>query len=84
MAIMPGYIIAPLFIGLFGSVVGILLGIYFGAPGMLSFYEDIIGLPIRYETDYALVSQIVIIAMIIVLRGYVLLGKLTFTTFEGL
>ena len=26
MAIMPGYIIAPLFIGLFGSVVGILLG----------------------------------------------------------
>ena len=67
MAIMPGYIIAPLFIGLFGSVVGILLGIYVGAPGMLSFYEDIIGLPIRYETDYSLVSQIVIIAMIIVL-----------------
>ena len=67
MAIMPGYIIAPLFIGLFGSLIGVLLGIYVGAPGMLSFYEDIIGLPIKYEADFELVSQIVIIAMIIVL-----------------
>ena len=66
-SIMPGYIIAPLVIGAVGSVIGTVLGIYLGAPGMLSFYESMIGLPIRLDTDFSLVFQIVSIAMIIVL-----------------
>jgi putative ABC transport system permease protein len=67
MAIMPGYIIAPVFIGLFGSVIGTLLGIFVGAPGMLSFFEKMIGLPIKNDVEFSLVFQIVIIAMIVVL-----------------
>ena len=66
-SIMPGYVIAPLVIGAIGSLVGTLLGIYLGAPGMLSFYETMIGLPIRLDTDFSLVFQIVSIAMLIVL-----------------
>ena len=64
---MPGYILAPLFIGAIGSLVGVILGVYVGAPGMLSFYEDMIGLPIKAETDTSLVLQIVGIAMLVVL-----------------
>ena len=64
---MPGYVIAPLVIGAVGCLVGTLLGIYLGAPGMLSFYEEMIGLPIRLETDFSLVFQIVSIAMLTVL-----------------
>ena len=67
MSIMPGYILAPLAIGALGSIIGILLGIYLGAPGMLSLYEDVIGLPIRMETDMTLVIRIFVIAMVIVL-----------------
>ena len=67
MAIMPGYIIAPVFIGLFGSVIGTLLGIFVGAPGMLSFFEKMIGLPIKNDVEFSLIFQIVIIAMIVVL-----------------
>ena len=66
-SIMPGYVIAPLVIGVIGSLIGTLLGIYLGAPGMLSFYETMIGLPIRLDTDFSLVFQIVSIAMLIVL-----------------
>ena len=66
-AIMPGYVIAPLVIGAIGSLVGALLGTYVGAPGMLSFYEEIIGLPIKSEPDFSLITQIVSIAMLIVL-----------------
>ena len=62
-----GYILAPLFIGAIGSLVGVILGVYVGAPGMLSFYEDMIGLPIKAETDTSLVLQIVGIAMLVVL-----------------
>ena len=66
-SIMPGYILAPLFIGAIGSLVGVILGVYVGAPGMLSFYENMIGLPIKAETDTSLVLQIVGIAMLVVL-----------------
>ena len=66
-AIMPGYVIAPLVIGAIGSLVGALLGTYVGAPSMLSFYEEIIGLPIKSEPDFSLITQIVSIAMLIVL-----------------
>ena len=64
---MPGYVIAPLVIGAIGSIIGSLFGIYLGAPGMLSFYEQIIGLPIKSEVDFSLVTQVVSIAMLIVL-----------------
>lgn len=66
-SIMPGYILAPLFIGAIGSLFGVILGVCVGAPGMLSFYEDMIGLPIKAETDTSLVLQIVGIAMLVVL-----------------
>ncbi|MEC8722155.1 MAG: FtsX-like permease family protein, partial [Candidatus Thermoplasmatota archaeon] len=44
-SLMTGYLIAPLFIGAFGSVLGVLAGPY-GMNGMLDFYEELVGLPI--------------------------------------
>jgi len=66
-SIMPGYILAPLVIGAIGSFLGVILGSYVGAPGMLAFYEDIIGLPVKAEVDISLIFQIVSIAMLVVL-----------------
>ncbi len=66
-SIMQGYIIAPLVIGGFGSLIGVLLGWYVGGPGMLGFYEEIIGLPILLDTaSSSIIFENVIIAMIIV------------------
>lgn len=66
-SIMPGYIIAPVVIGGIGSLIGVLLGVYFGAPSMLGLYEEMIGLPISSEVDKSLIFQVVIISMTIVL-----------------
>ena len=44
-SLMTGYLMAPLFIGAFGSVLGVLAGPY-GMNGMLDFYEELVGLPI--------------------------------------
>ncbi len=44
-SLMTGYLIAPLFIGVFGSVLGVLAGPY-GMNAMLDFYEEVVGLPI--------------------------------------
>ena len=44
-SLMTGYLIAPLFIGGFGSFLGVLAGPY-GMNGMLDFYEGVVGLPI--------------------------------------
>ena len=52
---------------MFGSIIGTLLGIFVGAPGMLSFFEKMIGLPIKNDVEFSLIFQIVIIAMIVVL-----------------
>ncbi|MBO57544.1 MAG: hypothetical protein CMA77_00900 [Euryarchaeota archaeon] len=66
MSIMPGYVIAPIFIGAIGCVLGAIPGVFFGAPAMLSMYEDIIGIPITNPSlPTNLVSEIVIIAMLI-------------------
>ena len=65
--IMPGYIIAPVVIGGFGSLIGVLLGVYFGAPSMLGLYEEMIGLPISSDVDSSLITQVVLISMAIVL-----------------
>ena len=67
-AIIPGYVIAPLLIGLVGSSIGALLGVLVGAPGMLGVYEDIVGIPIVNAADVTpLILQIVGVAMLIVL-----------------
>ena len=67
MAIMPGYVIAPVFIGAIGCVLGAIPGVLFGAPAMIAMYEDLIGIPIIDPSiPTAMVAQIVIIAMIIV------------------
>ena len=69
-AIIPGYIIAPLIIGIIGSLVGSILGIFLGAPGMLGFYEEMIGLPISKEVDASLLLQTNLISIsIVILAG---------------
>jgi len=67
LSIMPGYIIAPVVIGGFGSLIGVLLGVYIGAPSMLGLYEKMIGLPIGSDVDNSLITQVVLISMVIVL-----------------
>ena len=67
-AIMPGFILAPIAIGLIGSSIGIILGAAFGGPAMVSIYEDIIGIPaIGFHTDPSLIMQNFVIAMGVVL-----------------
>jgi putative ABC transport system permease protein len=67
MSIMPGYIIAPVFIGAIGCVIGAIPGILFGAPAMINMYEDIIGIPIINPTiPSSMVIEIIITAMVIV------------------
>ncbi|MEE2812795.1 MAG: FtsX-like permease family protein [Candidatus Thermoplasmatota archaeon] len=67
MSIMPGYVIAPIFIGIIGCVLGVIPGVLFGAPAMTKMYENIIGIPIiNPELPTNLVVNTVIISMIIV------------------
>ena len=67
-AIMPGFIIAPIAIGLIGSSIGIVLGAAFGGPAMVAMYEDILGIPaIGFHTDASLIVQNFVIAMGVVL-----------------
>jgi putative ABC transport system permease protein len=67
MSIMPGYIIAPVFIGAIGCMIGAIPGILFGAPAMITMYEGIIGVPIIDPTiPSSLVIEIISIAMVIV------------------
>ena len=65
---MPGFILAPIAIGLIGSSIGILLGAAFGGPAMVAMYEDIIGIPaIGFSTEPSLILQNFGIAMTVVL-----------------
>ena len=67
MSIMPGYIIAPIFIGVIGCVIGAILGVFIGAPAMTNLYEDIIGIPIIDPAlPSSLVIEVVVTAMVIV------------------
>lgn len=67
-AIMPAYVLMPLVIGALGSSIGALLGVFVGAPGMLAFYEEIIGIPILEPVDMApLLMQILTVTMGVVL-----------------
>ena len=67
-SIMPGYVIAPIAIGLVGCVIGAVLGVTYGAPAMVKIYEEIIGIPaIGYHVELSLIIQNCGIAMVIVL-----------------
>jgi putative ABC transport system permease protein len=67
-AIMPGFILAPIAIGLIGSSIGIVLGAVFGGPAMVAMYENILGIPaIGFHTDAPLIVQNFAIAMGVVL-----------------
>ena len=67
-AIMPGFILAPIAIGIFGSSIGIILGSVFGGPAMVTMYEDIIGIPaIGFSTEPSLILQNLGISMAVVL-----------------
>jgi putative ABC transport system permease protein len=67
MSIMPGYIIAPIFIGAFGCLLGAVSGLLLGAPAMISMYEDIIGIPVMDPSvPNSMVIQIIVIAMVVV------------------
>jgi putative ABC transport system permease protein len=66
-SLMPGYVIAPIFIGITGGVLGIIPGVLFGAPGMITMYESIMGIPIiNPEISASMVLQNFAIAMAIV------------------
>jgi len=54
-------------IGFIGSIIGSIMGVFIGAPGMLGFYEEMIGLPIDKTVDYSLLIQINSISLAIVL-----------------
>jgi len=67
-AIIPGFMAAPLVMGLIGSTLGILLGAFFGGPAMVSLYESVIGIPaIGFYTEPSLIFEILAITMLIVM-----------------
>jgi len=67
-AIIPGYILMPILIGLIGCLFGIILGVFLGAPAMLNMYEELLGIPIIEPADVTpILLQISGIAMLIVL-----------------
>ena len=64
-AIMPSYILAPCIIGIIGTVLGIIFGIFLGSPLMEMVYENVFGLPVI--ADASAISQIVEISVITML-----------------
>ncbi len=64
-AIMPSYILAPGIIGIIGTVLGIIFGIFLGSPLMEMVYENVFGLPVI--ADASAISQIVEISVITML-----------------
>ena len=72
-AIMPSYVLMPLAIGITGSLFGSILGVYLGAPAMLAFYEDFMGIPILQPTELGqIVMQIVVVTTAVVLFSGIL------------
>ena len=67
-AIIPGFMAAPLVMGLIGSALGILLGAFYGGPAMVSVYESVIGIPaIGFYTETSLIFEIFAITMLVVM-----------------
>jgi putative ABC transport system permease protein len=72
-AIIPGYILMPIIIGLIGCLIGTILGVLLGAPAMLNMYEELLGIPIIEPADVVpILLQISGIAMLIVLFSGIL------------
>ncbi len=67
-AIMPSYVLAPIGIGLFGTIIGIIFGIFLGSPAMELVYENIMGIPVIGENfSFTQVLEISIITMLLVM-----------------
>ena len=67
-AIVPGFMAAPLVMGLIGSILGILLGVFYGGPAMVSLYETVIGIPATgFYTETSLIFEIFAITMLVVM-----------------
>jgi len=72
-AIIPGYILMPILIGVLGCLLGSILGILYGAPAMINIYEEIIGVPILEPADITpILFQISGIAMLVVMVSGIL------------
>lgn len=72
-AIIPGYILMPILIGLLGCFLGAILGIFLGAPAMINMYEGIIGVPILEPANITpILLQISGIAMLVVMVSGIL------------
>ena len=67
-AIMPSYVLAPMGIGLFGTILGIFGGVFLGSPAMELVYTNVMGIPVITD-DYSLmqVFEISAITMFLVM-----------------
>ena len=67
-AIMPSYVLAPMGIGLFGTILGIFGGVFLGSPAMELVYTNVMGIPVITD-DYSLmqVFEISAITMLLVM-----------------
>ena len=67
-AIMPSYVLAPMGIGLFGTILGIIGGIFLGSPAMELVYTNVIGIPVVADEFSSIqVFEISIITMLLVM-----------------
>ena len=67
-AIMPSYVLAPMGIGLFGTILGIIGGIFLGSPAMELVYTSVLGIPVvADEFSFIQVFEISIITMLLVM-----------------
>lgn len=67
-AIMPSYVLAPIGIGFFGTIIGIIFGIFLGSPSMELVYENIMGIPVIGESfSFTQVLEISTITMLLVM-----------------
>ena len=65
-AIMPGFMLAPIVLGVIGVTIGALLGLYVGAPLMMGLYEDMLGIPVLIDvSDLSFVWINCTVAMVI-------------------
>jgi putative ABC transport system permease protein len=65
-SIMPGFILAPIVLGLIGVVLGAILGLYVGAPMMMGVFEEMLGLPVVVGlSDFSFVWVNCAVAMVI-------------------
>ena len=72
-AIMPAYFLMPLAIAVIGGALGVILAVTLGVPGMLGFYEEVVGVPILESTEiFPLTVQILSVTILVVMASGVL------------